>query len=144
VESVERLHKQHADRGTRPSLNKVFGALRDVLTHYPTVHIVIDALDKCRNSDGSRRQILTRLRDLQAGRDLRLIVTSRFIPEIVEEFREALTLEVQANKEDVKRFVAGQIYRLPKCIKRDPALQDIVQDKIVEAVDSMYAFCLTL
>lgn len=141
AEPIKRLYGQHADQGTRPSLEEVISALRDVLAHYPTVYIVIDALDECRDSDGTRRQFQAKLRDLQAERDLRLMITSRFIPEIVDvdEFREALKLEVQASKEDVKRFVAGQIYRLPRCIQRDPTLQVMVQDKIVEAVDGMYA-----
>ncbi|KAF2788638.1 hypothetical protein K505DRAFT_353067 [Melanomma pulvis-pyrius CBS 109.77] len=79
VEPVERLHKQHASRGTRPSPDK----------------------------------FLAKLCDLQAGRDIRLMATLRFIPEI-------------ASKEDVKQFVASRICQLPKCIQRDPALQEIV------------------
>ncbi|RYP63304.1 hypothetical protein DL771_009336 [Monosporascus sp. 5C6A] len=137
VEPVERLHEQHADRGTMPSLDEVFGALRDVLAHYPTIYIVTDALDECRDSDG-RRQFLAKLRELQAVQDIRLMATSRSIPEVMNEFREALSLEVQASNEDVKRFVAGQTYRLPKCIQRDPALQDMVQDRIVEVVGGMF------
>jgi hypothetical protein len=136
---VERLHKQHADKGTRPSPDEVFNALQDVLAHYSAVHVVVDALDECRDSDGTRRQFLAKLRDLQEGQDVRLMATSRFIPEIADWFTEALKLEVQASKEDVKRFVAGQICRLPRCIQRDPALQEIIQEKIVEAVDGMYA-----
>lgn len=66
------------------------------------------------------------------------MATSRFLPEIVDWFNKALKLEVQAEKEDVKRFVAGQICRLPRCIQRDSALQEVVQEKIVEAVDGMY------
>jgi Cdc6-like AAA superfamily ATPase len=136
VEPVERLYQQHANRGTRPLLDELFSALRNVLAHYPTVHIVIDALDECR--DDTLRQFLARLQDLQAGRDIHLMVTSRFIPEVVDAFREALRLEIRASEEDVKRFVAGQTYRLPRCIQRDLALQEIVQEKIVEAVDGMY------
>lgn len=136
VEPAERLHQQHVSRGTKPLFDEILGALRSVLVNYSTVHIVIDALDECR--DETRRQFLAKLRDLQAGADLRLMVTSRIIPGIVDEFKEELRLEVQASDEDVKRFVAGQIYRLPKCIQRDYALQDMVQKKIVEAVDGMY------
>lgn len=77
---------------------------------------MIDALDECRDSDGTRSQFLTKLRDLQARGDVRLLATSRFVPEIVDEFRGALKLEVRASNEDVKCFVVGQIYRLPKCI----------------------------
>ncbi|KAF2452249.1 hypothetical protein BDY21DRAFT_259478, partial [Lineolata rhizophorae] len=48
-EPVQRLHKKHSTQGTKPSLDEVFGALRHVLTHYSAVHIVIDALDECRD-----------------------------------------------------------------------------------------------
>ncbi|EOA85575.1 uncharacterized protein SETTUDRAFT_169699, partial [Exserohilum turcica Et28A] len=138
VDPVERLHKQHADRGTRPSPDEIFSALRDVLAHHSTVYIVVDALDECLDSDGTRRQFLAKLRNLQAGHDVRLMATSRFIPEIMDWFKEGLKLEVQACEEDVKRFVAGQICRLPNCIQRDPVLQEVVQEKIVEAVDGMF------
>jgi hypothetical protein len=139
VGHVERLHKQHADRRTRPSPDEIFSALQNVLAHYSTIYIVVDALDECQDSDNTRHQFLAKLHDLQTERDVRLMATSRFIPEIVNWFNKALKLEVQASKEDVKRFVAGQICRLPKCIQRDPTLQKIVQEKIVEAVDGMYA-----
>jgi hypothetical protein len=137
METVQQLYKKHNRKGTRPSLHEMFETLRDVLASYSTVYIVIDALDECR--EGIRRQFLAKLRDLREGRDIRLMVTSRFIPEIVDAFKAALTLEVQANEEDVKRFVAGQTYHLPRCIQRDPALQNMVQDMIAEAVGGMYA-----
>ncbi|KAL8775416.1 MAG: hypothetical protein Q9194_003784, partial [Teloschistes cf. exilis] len=136
VEHIERLHQKHASQGTKPSLDEIYNTLRDVLTDYPTVHLVIDALDECQ--DGTRHQFLAKIRDLHAGRDVRLMVTARSIPNIEDAFRGALRLEVQASKEDVKRFVAGQIYRLPRCIQRDPALQDLLQEKIVDAVDGMF------
>lgn len=134
---VEQLHKQHANRGTRPSTDEVFGALKSVLAGFSIVNIVVDALDECRDSDGTRRMFLTKLQDLQAKADVRIMVTSRFIPDIVNDFQDALRLEVRANDEDVKRYVAGQVYRLPKCIRRDSTLKDIVQNKIVGAVDGM-------
>jgi len=141
VEPVERLYQQHVSRGTKPSFDEILGALQSVLANYSTIYVVIDALDECQDSNGTRRQFLAKLQDLQAGTDLRLMVTSRFIPEIIE-FKEELRLEVQASNKDVKRFVAGQIYRLPKYIQRSSALRDIVQEKIVEAIDGMYVFYL--
>lgn len=140
IEHLERLYQQHAGRGTKPSIDDIHGALKNVLTHYPTVHIVIDALDEWDDDDGSRGQFITKLRDLQAERDIRLVVTSRFIPDIEGEFKKAIKLEVQASKDDVKRFVSGQAYRLPKCVQCDTALKSTVQDKIAEAVDGMYVF----
>lgn len=144
IELMERLYQQHADRGTKLSLDEIFSALQDVLANHPAVYIVIDALDECRDSDGTRRQLLSKLQDLQARGDVRLMVTSRFIPGILDEFRGALQLEVRASSEDVKRFVAGQTYRLPRCIQRDLTLQDLIQRKIAEAVDGMYVSYLIL
>ncbi|KAH7345940.1 hypothetical protein BKA66DRAFT_325499 [Pyrenochaeta sp. MPI-SDFR-AT-0127] len=138
VEPVEQLHEKHAGKGTRPSPGEVFSVLRDVIARYSTVYIIVDALDECQDSNGTRRQFLAKLRDLQAVRDVRLMATSRFIPEIVDAFNEVPKLEVQASKEDVKRFVAGQIYRLPRCIRHNAALQEMVQERIVEVVDGMF------
>jgi hypothetical protein len=66
-----------------------------------------------------------------------MMVTARFILDIEDAFRAALNLEVRASREDVKRFIAGQTYRLPTCIQRSAALQDMAQEKILKAVDGM-------
>lgn len=137
-ELAERLYETHAKRGTTPSCDEIVSSLRDVLSVCSPVYIVIDALDECQSS--TRDQLLDILRDLQATHDVRVMATSRIISDIVETFHEALKLEVLASKEDVRRYVAGQLYRLPACIKRDPALQDTVQEKIAQAVDGMYAY----
>ncbi|KAF2679335.1 hypothetical protein K458DRAFT_347022, partial [Lentithecium fluviatile CBS 122367] len=138
AEPVERLYKQHANRGTKPSLEEIFSVLREVVAMYSIVYVVVDALDECRDSDGTRSQFLAKLRELQAVHEIRLMATSRFIPEIEVQFREAAKLEVRASNEDVKQFVAGQTHRLPRCIQRDPTLQATIQDKLVEAVDGMF------
>jgi hypothetical protein len=109
--------------------------LDHVLSHYLTVYIVIDALDECQ--DSTRRQLVAKLRNLQTGRDVRLLVTSRSMPEIESDYEAALRLEVQATKEDVKRFVAGRICQLSMAIRRDTVLQELVQEKVAEAADGM-------
>lgn len=137
VDPVNRLYMQHVNQGTRPSVEDIFKALLDVLAKFSAVHVVIDAVDECRESDGTRNLFLAKLRDLQAKTDLRIMFTSRMIPDIVNEFKTALRLEVRASDEDVKRFIAGQVHRLPRCIQRDAALQRMVQDKLTEAVSGM-------
>ena len=70
-------------------------------------------------------------------RNIRIMGTSRPIPDIKNNFRNALELEVRASNEDVERFVADQIYKLPRCIQRSTSMQEMVQAKIVEAVKGM-------
>lgn len=137
AEPVARLYDHHAKRRTKPSLEEVFTALQSVSANYSSVYVVVDALDECPDKDRARSQLLARLRSLQQNIDLHLMVTSRFIPDIEVEFRSMPRLEVRVSDADVKHFVAGQMDRLPKCVQRDDELQDLVQDKIVQAVDGM-------
>jgi len=134
---VTHIYDQHSKRRSRPSLDDIFGALQSVCSNHTTVYIIVDALDECADKDGVRGQLIDKLRELQARTDVRLMCTSRFIPEIMQNFCSIPTLEVRASEEDVRQFVTGQMPRLPNCIKRDNELKRAIQNKIVEAVDGM-------
>ncbi|KFZ08626.1 hypothetical protein V502_09249 [Pseudogymnoascus sp. VKM F-4520 (FW-2644)] len=136
-EPVTALHKLHASRGTRPSLGEICITLNSVLNNYSKAYIVIDALDECTDSNGTRSELLTTLRSLQTKTDTRLMVTSRFVSRIEQAFEGSPMLEIRASEADVKRFVAGQLHRLPMCIQRDHELQAETQDGIVLAVDGI-------
>ncbi|KFY39666.1 hypothetical protein V495_05813 [Pseudogymnoascus sp. VKM F-4514 (FW-929)] len=135
---VTALHKKHADRETRPLLDEVCTALHSVINSYSKSYIIIDALDECTDSDGTRSELISALRNLQTRTDTRLMVTSRFIARIEELFEESPMLEIRANEADVRRYVAGQLCRLPKCVQRDPELQAEIQQGIILAVDGMF------
>jgi len=131
---VTRIHDDHSKQKSRPSVDEILQALQSVCSNYTTVYIVVDALDECADRDGDRSRLIDKLRELQARTDVRLLFTSRFISEITQKFQSDITLKVRANEEDVGRFVAGQMSRLPKY---DEQLKSIIQDKIIEAVDGM-------
>ncbi|OBT56261.1 hypothetical protein VE04_05107, partial [Pseudogymnoascus sp. 24MN13] len=137
-EPVATLHKRHADRRTRPSLDEIRTALNSVLLNYSKAYIIIDALDECTDSDGTRSDLLTILQNLQAKTNISLMATSRFDAWIEQLFQGSPMLKIWASDADVTRFVAGHIRRLPKCVQRDPELQAEIQDRIVQAVDGMF------
>ena len=120
-----------------PSLDDIFGALQSVCSNHTAVYIVVDALDECTEKDSTRGQLIDKLRELQARSDVRLLVTSRFIQEITKRFQSDPKLQVHASKEDVGRFLAGQMSRLPNRIQRDDELKQVIQDRIIEAVEGM-------
>jgi Cdc6-like AAA superfamily ATPase len=134
---VTHMYDDHLKQRSRPSLNEILQVLQSVCSNYSTVYIVVDALDECADRDGTRDGLIDKLRELQARIDVRLLFTSRFIPEVTQKFQSNPILEVRASEEDVRCFVAGQIPRLPNCIQRDVELKQAVQNKIVEAVDGM-------
>lgn len=137
AEPVATLYDSHADRRTRPSFEEILGALRVVVSNRSKVYVVVDALDECLDHDGSRSRLLAMLRNLQSKGNFSLMATSRFIPEVVQQFRGSLMLEVRACDSDVECFVAGQIYRLPRCVQRDDELQEAIKTGISKAVDGM-------
>jgi hypothetical protein len=105
--SVTHIYEHHLKEKTRPSLNEIFGNLQSVCSNYAVVYIVVDALDECTDKDGERGRLIDKLHKLQAKLDVRLLFTSRFIPEITQKFQSDPTLEVRASEEDVRRFVTG-------------------------------------
>ncbi|KAL8922168.1 MAG: hypothetical protein Q9208_005363 [Pyrenodesmia sp. 3 TL-2023] len=138
AEPVANLYDRHADRKMRPSLEEILSALQVVVSNHTKVYVVVDALDECMDHDGSRSQLLSMLRKLQSTGRLRVMITSRFIPEVVQQFSFSPMLEVRASDSDVKRFIEGQTHRLPRCVQRDNELQETIQERISTAVDGMF------
>jgi hypothetical protein len=134
---VKDIYDGHSRLNSRPSISEILGALQSVCLSYTTMFIVVDALDECADRDGTQSRLIDELQNLQAKVDLRLLFTSRFIPDIVLKFRSNPVLEVRAREDDVGRFIAGQIPRLPKCIQRDEELRNTIQTRISQAVDGM-------
>lgn len=135
--ALSSLYDEHQMRGTRPSLQEILDTLRSVLGDYSQVYVVIDALDECQERNDVRHQLLRVCRDLQKQFNLHLMVTSRHISDIMEEFKDVSQLEVRASSADVRRYVAGKIEQLPRCIRQDSDLQETIQNKVCEAVDGM-------
>jgi hypothetical protein len=135
---ITSIYDYHTRRNTRPSLNDIFRILQSVCSNYTAIYIVVDALDECADRDGARSRLVNKLDELQTKSDVRLMYTSRFIPEIMQKFVSHPLLEIRASPHDVRRFVEGRIPYLPKCIQRDDDLKRTIQDKVVEAVDGMY------
>ncbi|MCJ1465337.1 hypothetical protein MMC07_003955 [Pseudocyphellaria aurata] len=126
AEPVDRLYKQHADRGTKPSLEEIFFALQSVVVKYSSVYVVVDALDECSTRDGTRGLFLAKLRDLQSTEHLRIMDTSRFIPDIEHEFSAALKLEDMVQEEIMQAvdgmFLIAQLYVDSLCYKKTKSL----------------------
>lgn len=134
---VEVLYENHNKRKTRPSFDELSTALRSVVDSYSRVFFVIDALDECTNADRTRERLLHEIFRLQNQSRISLFATSRFIPEIENEFEGSISLEIRASDEDVRRYVDGHMPR-QSCVKRNPDIQEKIKTEIVEAAGGMY------
>jgi hypothetical protein len=140
-ESVKSLHDKHKDKRTRPSFDEISRALQSVAVMYSRVIIVVDALNECQASDGCRARLLSEIFGLQAKCGANIFATSRFIPEITDKFEGSISLEIRASSEDVRRYLDGHMFRLPRFVSRSPELQEEIKSKIIQSVQGMYVAC---
>jgi Cdc6-like AAA superfamily ATPase len=139
--TVRSMYQRHVSRNTRPSIDELRDVLRSLTGTYSRVFFVVDALDECTNLDRTCDVLLAELFQLQAlSKDsMAILATSRFIPEILDQFRNATRLEIRASEEDVGRYLDGQMPRLASCVMRRAELKEKIKIKIIESVDGMYA-----
>jgi hypothetical protein len=123
---------------TRPSLDELSKALQTVANLFSRIFIVVDALDECQLSDGSRSKLLTEIFALQSKAGANIFATSRFILDVTERFKDNVSLEIRAHPGDVQRYIEGNIAHMPSCVARRPDLQKEITTKIIRAVDGMY------
>jgi Cdc6-like AAA superfamily ATPase len=133
------LIQWHIGGNCQPLLDELAEKMQSVCADYSTVYIVVDALDECDDKGGDRSRLVDKLCDLQVrgNSDVRLLFTSRLIPDIEQRFQGAHQLTIHADNDDVRQFVAAQMPRLSNCIKRDEGLKALAQNAIVESVDGM-------
>ncbi|KAK2788602.1 hypothetical protein FQN53_003454 [Emmonsiellopsis sp. PD_33] len=134
-EAVENLYDTNERKGTRPLYDELCIALDSTLSRYSKTFIVADALDE---ADEAASQVLSTLMELQSRHHIRLLVTSRFVPEITTKFNNSPWLEIRANDDDVEKYVQDQIKQRLPYVAKDSELRTEVTNKITKAVDGMF------
>ena len=134
---VKSLYERYKVKRTRPSLNELSEVLLSTAAGYSRTFIVIDALDECGISDGGCKQFLAEVFKIQAKTGASLFATSRFIPDIMEEFKGSPSLEIRAHDGDVRKYLDGHMSQLRSFVSRKPDLQEEIKTEIVKAVDGM-------
>lgn len=110
------LYNTHIWNRSSPTLKEVCDLLEIEASRYSKVFIVLNALDECSDTDGARRDILSRVRTLQSKWPINLAATSRLIPTIIQDFKDATRLDIKASKADVQKYLRGQFHRLSTCV----------------------------
>lgn len=145
-QNVRDLYNRHTDKKTRPPLDEISKVLHSVIVNYSRVFVVVDALDELQVINGARARLLSQLSHLRSKTKANMFATSRFIPEIVHEFKAAILLEIYASSEDVVRYIDGHMSQLPYFVFQSRPMQEAIKNRIVTAVDGMQVLfpCLFL
>ncbi|KAH6997888.1 hypothetical protein BKA56DRAFT_607474 [Ilyonectria sp. MPI-CAGE-AT-0026] len=137
-ESVKSLYNKHKDKQSRPSLEEISSTLQLVTKLYSRILVLIDALDECRASDGSRQRFLAEVFELQTKSEMNIFATSRPLPEITEIFNGTLSLDIHATQKDVRKYLEGHMVELRPFIQGDQQLQEDIKAGISEVVGGMF------
>ena len=130
------LHRIHNPRKTRPMWNEIIRIFEDCLTSHDTVYIIVDALDECSND--VRSVLLTYFKTPPSN--VRLLVTTRHVSEIVQNFHASSAIEIRASSSDLRKYISSKITdnsRLAEYIKDQPSLEQIICDEIASKADGM-------
>lgn len=139
-EPLENLYEEHLERRTRPTANSLLDALDLIISRFVKVFIVIDALDECPLSGGTRFALLKSISALQEKHDLGFLATSRDNPDIAARFDGKPCLRIRANEDDIEKFLRGQMGQMgvvPDFVRRKRELQKEIVVEITKAVDGM-------
>ena len=133
-DAVKDLYKRYKTTSTRPRFDEISKALHSVISTYSDVFIVIDALDECEST--CRTRVLDELSKIRAGSGANVFATSR-PTEINGLFEGGSFLEIQAHEDDVRRYLDGNMFRLPGFVSRNTALQEEIMTVISRHVQGM-------
>jgi hypothetical protein len=136
-DSITTLYKRHQKNETRPTFDELSNCLQSVVALYSRVFIIVDALDEFQDTNNDRSKFISVILKVQTRCKLNFLATSRDLPEITSMFDSSQTVEIRARDEDLRRYIDGQISRLPKFMSKQAELQTEVKDKIVEAAQGM-------
>lgn len=102
---------------------------------FSRVYFVIDGLDE--GSASHAKDLISAIRSLKKG-GIKLFSTSRFIPEIQEQFKEDPSIEIRGSESDIRSYATGRITELPRCAQTSPTLQAEIVQAIVTSTQGMF------
>ena len=134
-EEAEDLYKRHTKAATRPTLKEVSKLLRAELCRYTKTFVIVDALDECPEDNGIRDILLEELSLLPGS--VNILFTSRNPPTLDRHFPDPVRIEIRAAKQDVTKYLQGQMSRLQDFIRTNPGLQQAIIRGIIDVIDGM-------
>ena len=138
-DDVVALYEQHRKIKTRPLLNEYLRLLRAVIHDFSRVYIIIDGLDECSEANSTRSDFLTGINGIRP--QICTFVTSRHLPNIGRELPGATRLQVEANDEDIRKYLKQRLQRgefLKRHLEKDPSLHESIIGSIVSKARRMF------
>ncbi|KAJ7574226.1 ankyrin repeat-containing domain protein [Mycena floridula] len=138
------LYDNYSSRGAFPTSAELLTALHTEASFYHRVYIILDALDESSESNQARKLFLS----VCSGQGpwslsdhIHLLITSRDILLIAQEFHTAPRIPIEAHADDLETYIKGRILsdiKLERLIKGDVTLEAEIIDKVVTKAAGMF------
>ncbi|KAJ7194542.1 hypothetical protein GGX14DRAFT_328154, partial [Mycena pura] len=140
-DSLSSLYNCFKSRLSHADLSDLTSALRSQLQLYSRVYLVIDALDEC--SDSTRDQFVSTIHALAESDCLHVLITSRDISSVVQEFINDSTprIDIRANEEDIHTYIKHRLRserKLTRLVESNEALQNDIVARVTEKASGMF------
>lgn len=139
-DDIAYLFDEYHEMDSRPTLQEYIALLQAQVRQFRRVFIVVDGLDECTDVDGTRRALVSVLRDMLPG--ISLLVTAR--PKVGEEyFTEAPRIDIKARESDLKGYIDHRVSQTPTSrLSRfyrscDATIQEEIRNTIVGKAQGM-------
>ncbi|KAL4780700.1 purine and uridine phosphorylase [Aspergillus varians] len=134
---LNELYKRYHD-GAHLQRDEIARLLVTASNAYSRVYIVVDALDECSDSDGTRDAVITHILRLQEQCNISLFTTSRRIPDITAKFEGFPSVEIRASDADVKQYAEGHVFGISNWVRKNPELSRLIVSEIVRSASGMF------
>ncbi|CAI7630959.1 unnamed protein product [Penicillium glandicola] len=134
-DAVKDLYSRYKTTSRRPQFDEISKALQSVVSMYSDVFIVVDALDECEFT--CRTRVLGEIMKIDVSAGAHVFATSR-PTEINDLFKTGGLLEIRAHQDDVRRYLGGNMFKLPGFVRRSTALQEEIMTVISCHVQGMF------
>ncbi|KAL9036456.1 MAG: hypothetical protein Q9180_004290, partial [Flavoplaca navasiana] len=131
------VHESHSKLRTRPNCAEVLKILDEVVHDFNTVYLVIDALDE--SSEQNRNTLLKQTKALSGN--IRLLVTTRHVDDIVNRFRNCPRIEIRATDADLTKYISSRVStenRLGRILRDHPPLENQLCKRVTAKADGMF------
>jgi ankyrin repeat domain-containing protein 50 len=134
---VSESYKSHKKLETEADFAECLKLLHTVVSLFPKVFIVIDALDECIDSGGTKRSIIKAITDLPTS-NVQILITSRKTPDIETMLRGWPKVEIKAHDQDIQKYLDHHIDdELLGVVEEYPSLREEIITTIREGSKNM-------
>ena len=138
---IVELHRDHTSEQTRLTVSDLLKIIQAEIVYFSNVFILVDAMDECSESNGTRNTVLTTLENLLSSPSTRIILTSRHITDIETYFPDVVYLEIRASDVDIRKYLETRIpkeSRLARRMSKDVTLQEPDVSTTINKAEGMY------